>query len=76
MMAEHLERVGASDTPAPDSFEIQYKAHMSKLGMKGGKIGGKRRMGSMTDREKSALGLKAATARWSKERARKKRREK
>jgi hypothetical protein len=48
-------------------------AYMSALGRKGGKIGGKRRMNAMTDPEKSALALKAATARWSKGRREKKR---
>jgi hypothetical protein len=46
---------------------------MSAIGAKGGKIGGKRRMAAMKEADKSALGLKAATARWDKERARKKR---
>ncbi len=46
-------------------------AYMSALGRKGGKIGGKSRMNAMTDPEKSALALKAATARWSKVRKRK-----
>ncbi|HXG56195.1 MAG TPA: hypothetical protein VNJ03_12520 [Vicinamibacterales bacterium] len=69
MLAEHMARVQAEPAPAPQSpldFAVQYKAHMAKLGAKGGKIGGKLRMDSMTDPEKSALGLKAATARWAK----------
>lgn len=48
-------------------------AYMAAIGRKGGTIGGRRRMAAMPDTEKSALGLKAANARWAKERARKKR---
>jgi len=36
------------------------------LGRKGGKIGGKRRMASMTKEERADLGRKAAKVRWSK----------
>lgn len=78
MMAEMeaKQATGPEAAPEPESFQAQFKAHMAKLGAKGGKIGGKRRMRSLTDPEKSALGLKAATARWVKERAKKKRGEK
>ena len=57
------------ETPIPAGVS----AYMSAIGRKGGAIGGKRRMAAMPDKEKSALGLKAATARWVKERAKKKR---
>lgn len=67
LIAEHMRLTDQAEAEivSPD-FETQYKARMARLGAKGGKIGGKRRMGSMSDPEKSALGLKAATARWSK----------
>jgi len=41
---------------------------MSKMGEKGGKIGGKRRLETMTPEERSQAALKAARARWSKKR--------
>jgi len=38
---------------------------MAEMGRKGGKIGGKRRLQTMTAEERSAVALKAAKARWS-----------
>jgi hypothetical protein len=37
---------------------------MSQMGRKGGKIGGKRRLETMTDEERTAAAQKAARARW------------
>jgi hypothetical protein len=39
---------------------------MSAMGKKGGKIGGKRRLVTMTPEERSQIALKAANARWGK----------
>jgi hypothetical protein len=39
---------------------------MAQMGRKGGKIGGKRRMETMTAEQRSQIALKAAKARWSK----------
>jgi hypothetical protein len=39
---------------------------MSKLGAKGGKVGGKRRLETMTQDERSAIASKAARAMWAK----------
>jgi len=41
---------------------------LSKLGSKGGKIGGKRRLVTMTDAERRESASKAANARWAKAR--------
>jgi hypothetical protein len=41
---------------------------MAEMGRKGGRIGGKRRLETMTDRQRSAIARKAAKARWSKKR--------
>lgn len=68
-MVEQSTAEPAQETPVPAGLS----AYMSAIGRKGGAIGGKRRMASMLDADKSALGLKAATARWAKERAKKKR---
>jgi len=43
----------------------QLSALMSRLGKKGGKIGGKRRMETMTSEERSLVAQKAANARWA-----------
>jgi hypothetical protein len=76
-LAHHLVRLSTEGSDESDeAAPIPPKglsAYMSALGRKGGKIGGKRRMDSMMETERSALGLKAATTRWNKERARKKR---
>ena len=64
MLAEHMARV--QDEPAPVlDFEAQYKAHMAKLGAKGGKVGGKRRLETMTEAQRKRIAKKAAAARWS-----------
>jgi hypothetical protein len=38
---------------------------MAEMGRKGGKIGGKRRLQTMTAKERSTVARKAANARWS-----------
>lgn len=42
----------------------QISSFMSSMGKKGGKIGGKRRLETMTAEERSAAASKAAKARW------------
>lgn len=61
ILAEHMGRVQET---AP-SFEEQYRARMAELGKKGGKISGAKRMENLTDRQRSEIALKAATARWA-----------
>lgn len=58
----------APETPVVD-FKTLLSAHMSKLGKKGGKIGGKRRLETMTGEERSQVALKAARIRWKKAKA-------
>jgi hypothetical protein len=51
----------------PDTItKAQISQLMSQMGRKGGKIGGKRRMETMTSEERSQVALKAAKARWAK----------
>ena len=45
----------------------QISKVMAQIGRKGGKIGGKRRMETMTPEERSERALVAAKARWAKE---------
>jgi hypothetical protein len=56
----------------PESLPVPTKAQisriMSAMGTKGGKIGGKRRLVTMTPEERSRVALKAAHARWKKQR--------
>lgn len=59
-------------TTAP-AFAAQLSEYMKKLGQKGGKIGGKRRLETMTFEQRSAVGVKAAQARWAKRKRAKKR---
>jgi hypothetical protein len=49
---------------APSTSDISRV--MSAMGRKGGKIGGKRRMVTMTPEERRAVAQKAAKARWDK----------
>jgi hypothetical protein len=51
------------ETPTPIA-PAALSAYMSALGRKGGKIGGRRRMQTMTQQQRSAVALKAAKARW------------
>lgn len=47
--------------------KTQISQIMSLMGKKGGKIGGKRRMQTMTPEQRSQIALKAAQARWKKD---------
>jgi hypothetical protein len=77
-MTEHMAKVEVTNAPwqaetaLPPAvpFAEQLSAHMRALGAKGGKIGGKRRMETMTEKERKAVAMKAAAARWAKKRTR------
>ena len=73
LMAEHMEkaetgRYGApmpdSPLPAVPSFQDQLSAHMAKIGAKGGKIGGKRRLETLSAGRRKELARHAALERW------------
>ena len=55
------------DAPAPD-FASQLSAYMSKLGKKGGRISGKRRMQNLSPEQRTEIASKAARAMWKKRR--------
>jgi hypothetical protein len=63
-----LESVGATDevpqAPAPSRSVISQV--MAEMGRKGGLIGGKRRLETLSDRRRSQIAKQAAQARWSK----------
>jgi hypothetical protein len=46
--------------------KAQISHLMAQLGKKGGKIGGKRRLETMTSAARKAIAVKAANARWAK----------
>jgi len=54
------------DTIQPPTKE-QISAFMAQLGRKGGKIGGKRRLKTLSSRQRKQIARKAARARWGKE---------
>ncbi len=57
---------GADDDAPPQPTKAELSKVMKALGHRGGKIGGKRRLETMTPEQRSAVALKAARARWSK----------
>ncbi|HZI57450.1 MAG TPA: hypothetical protein VFF39_11775 [Verrucomicrobiae bacterium] len=54
---------------SPSALISQY---MAQIGSKGGKVGGKRRLQTMTAKQRSDVAAKAAKARWSKSKNRSK----
>ena len=55
----------AAETPAPPTRSVISQV-MAEMGRKGGKIGGKRRLETLSDRRRTQIARKAAQARWSK----------
>jgi len=67
--------VEQSTSDAPESQEVQpptatapadLSAYMAAIGRKGGQIGGKRRLKTMTKAQRSKVAARAARARWKK----------
>lgn len=56
----------AVTAPTPITPPSDLSAYMSAIGRKGGQIGGKRRLKTMTKAERSKVAAKAARARWKK----------
>src|SRR2546421_56539 len=67
-LARHLVEVTTKTITEPTREELSRV--MAALGRRGGRIGGKRRLETMTQEQRSAIALKAARARWSKRRKR------
>jgi ribosomal 50S subunit-associated protein YjgA (DUF615 family) len=64
-LAHQLVGLSTAETPAmPIPFGLSE--YMSEIGRKGGRIGGKRRLETMTKTERKKLAAKAARARWKK----------
>lgn len=64
-MPKRLKKVTVTVAPDPQDFGSQLSAYMAKMGSKGGKISGAKRM-EMPKKERIAIAQKAATARWAK----------
>jgi len=56
----------AVTAPTPVTPPSDLSAYMSAIGRKGGQIGGKRRLKTMTKAARSKVAAKAAKARWTK----------
>ena len=70
-LAKWIVERSTSDTPEPQPEPIpvppsDLSAYMAAIGRKGGQIGGKRRLKTMTKAERSKVAAKAARARWGK----------
>jgi hypothetical protein len=55
-----------TEAKLPEPTKEEISRVMSALGQRGGQKGGKRRMETMTQAERSAVAFKAAQARWGK----------
>ena len=68
-LAYRLVQDSTSEPESDTMTKAQISQLMATMGRKGGKIGGKRRMVTMTPEERSQAGLKAAQVRWKKAKA-------
>jgi hypothetical protein len=66
--AAHLMVERSTAEPTPTAAKSEISRVMSEMGKRGGRIGGKRRLETMTPEERSAAALKAARARWKRKR--------
>jgi hypothetical protein len=64
--AERPEKTVKVVVSAPKPSKLDISRVMSAMGKKGGKIGGKRSLTTMTQEERRARALQAAKARWDK----------
>ncbi len=68
-LAHHLVRLStqeAGDSTEPPPTSTQISMLMAELGRKGGKVGGKRRLQTMTAKERRRIAKRAAKVRWGK----------
>ena len=59
----------APDPVTPVSVPADLSAYMAAMGRKGGMVGGKRRLVTMTATQRKKAAAKAAAARWGKKKA-------
>jgi hypothetical protein len=65
-LAYRLVQESTSEPKLETATKAQISQLMAEMGRRGGKIGGKRRMVTMTPEERSRVALKAAKSRWAK----------
>jgi hypothetical protein len=72
-LAKWIVEQSTSEIPAPEvqpaeesAPPVNLSAYMAAIGRKGGQIGGKRRLKTMTRAARSKVAAKAARARWKK----------
>jgi hypothetical protein len=71
-VVQNARRVFTECIQASDSITLSMVSQvMAEMGRKGGKIGGKRRLKTMTPEARSAVASLAAKARWAKRRKKK-----
>ena len=61
-LAHHMVELSTESPVVPVAFNLSE--YMSEIGRKGGKIGGKRRLKTMSAEERKKIAIKAARARW------------
>ena len=71
-LAQHLVRASIEMTntqskTSEEPSDLEISRVMAALGRKGGKIGGKRRLETLTQEQRSRIAYEAAQARWSKQ---------
>jgi hypothetical protein len=59
-----VQRIAGVETTS--TVPASISAYMASIGAKGGKVGGKRRLETMTPEQRSEVALAAARARWAK----------
>jgi hypothetical protein len=73
-LAKWIVDQSTSETPVPQEVQpaqaaaapVDLSSYMAAIGRKGGQIGGKRRLKTMTKAERSKVAARAARARWKK----------
>jgi hypothetical protein len=65
-MPKRLKKAQDETVTAPhgDPFQEQLSAYMAKLGAKGGKVSGAKRMENLSPKTRREIAKKAAAARW------------
>jgi hypothetical protein len=61
---KYLDPLTFAPSAVPEPSKAQISAYMAKLGAKGGRIGGKRRLETLTPARRRAIAKRAAESRW------------
>ena len=70
-LAHHLVELSTSETESdPGTLPPVISQYIAAIGRKGGQIGGKRRLKTMTKDQRRKVAAKAAKARWSRKKER------